>query len=83
MRRRSPAALAPVVHRPAPDKEQLDSQNLPGDVRGPGGFFLVVPTWPALVVFLGTYVGIRGAIGAEEGYLRQAYGDDYLAYATR
>ena len=47
------------------------------------GFFLVVPTWPALVVFLGTYVGIRGAIGAEEGYLRQAYGDDYLAYAQR
>jgi protein-S-isoprenylcysteine O-methyltransferase Ste14 len=47
------------------------------------GFFLVVPTWPALVVFLGIYVGIRGAIGAEEGYLRQAYGDDYLAYASR
>jgi len=47
------------------------------------GFFLLVPTWPALVVFLGTYVGIRGAISAEEGYLRHAYGNDYLAYASR
>jgi protein-S-isoprenylcysteine O-methyltransferase Ste14 len=28
-------------------------------------------------------VGIRGAIGAEEDYLRHAYGDDYLAYTAR
>jgi len=47
------------------------------------GFLLLLPTWPALVVFPGTYVGIRGAIGAEEDYLRRAYGDDYLAYASR
>jgi len=47
------------------------------------GFFLLVPTWPALVVFVGTYVGIRGAIGAEEGHLWRAYGDEYLAYASR
>jgi protein-S-isoprenylcysteine O-methyltransferase Ste14 len=47
------------------------------------GFLLLVPAWPALVVFLGTYVGIRGAIGAEEDYLRRAYGDDYVAYASR
>ncbi len=47
------------------------------------GFALLVPTWPSLGAFLGTYVGIRGAIGVEEGYLRQAYGDDYLAYASR
>jgi protein-S-isoprenylcysteine O-methyltransferase Ste14 len=47
------------------------------------GFALLVPTWPSLAGLLGTYGGIRGAIGAEEGYLRQAYGDDYVAYASR
>ena len=47
------------------------------------GFFLLVPTWPALVLFFGTYVGIRGAIAAEEVYLWHTYGHDYLAYASR
>ena len=47
------------------------------------GFFLLAPTWPALVLFFGTYVGIRGAIAAEEVYLWHTYGHDYLAYASR
>jgi protein-S-isoprenylcysteine O-methyltransferase Ste14 len=47
------------------------------------GFALLVPTWPSVVVLLGTYVGIRGAIGAEERYLLRAYGGHYAAYAAR
>jgi protein-S-isoprenylcysteine O-methyltransferase Ste14 len=47
------------------------------------GFALLVPTWPSVVALLGTYVGIRGAIGAEERYLLRAYGGHYAAYAAR
>ena len=47
------------------------------------GFTLVVPTWLSLGLLVGTYVGLRGAIGVEEGYLRRTYGDDYMAYAAR
>jgi protein-S-isoprenylcysteine O-methyltransferase Ste14 len=47
------------------------------------GFALLIPTWPSIGGLLGTYVGLRGAIAAEERYLLGAYGDDYAAYAAR
>src|SRR5262249_42436063 len=47
------------------------------------GFALLVPTWLSLAVLLGAYAVIRGAVGAEERYLRRTYGHDYAVYAAR
>jgi protein-S-isoprenylcysteine O-methyltransferase Ste14 len=46
------------------------------------GFALVVPTGLSWVLFVGTLLGIRRQVHAEEAHLRQAYGAAYAAYAA-
>jgi protein-S-isoprenylcysteine O-methyltransferase Ste14 len=50
---------------------------------GLAAFVLVLPTWISVAAVLIAFGGIRVQIGAEEAWLRQAYGDAYSAYAKR
>src|SRR5262245_43223856 len=45
------------------------------------GYALLIPTVLSLALLLGTYVGVRRQIAAEEKYLRKAYGEPYRDYA--
>lgn len=48
-----------------------------------GGLALLMPSLLTLLLWLGTYVGIRRQVAEEEVYLRRAYGVEYLGYAAR
>jgi protein-S-isoprenylcysteine O-methyltransferase Ste14 len=47
------------------------------------GYALLIPTALSLALVIGTYVGVRGQIAAEEAYLEHAYGEAYRDYAGR
>jgi protein-S-isoprenylcysteine O-methyltransferase Ste14 len=47
------------------------------------GYALLIPTALSLALLIGTYVGVRGQIAAEEAYLEHAYGEAYRDYAGR
>lgn len=47
------------------------------------GYTLLLPTWLSLVMLVGTFIGNRQQVMAEEAYLLRAYGDDYRAYARQ
>ena len=47
------------------------------------GYTLLVPTVLSVAMLIGTYVGIRLQIAAEEDYLERSYGAAYLDYARR
>lgn len=46
-------------------------------------YAVLLPTRLSLVLPLGTYLGIRQQVAAEEAYLLRAYGDGYRGYARR
>lgn len=47
------------------------------------GYTLLLPTRLSLVLLLGTFVGVRQQVAAEEAYLLRAYGESYREYARR
>jgi protein-S-isoprenylcysteine O-methyltransferase Ste14 len=47
------------------------------------GYALLIPTVLSLALLVGTYVGVRLQIAAEEAYLKHAYGEAYRDYAGR
>jgi protein-S-isoprenylcysteine O-methyltransferase Ste14 len=48
-----------------------------------GGLALLMPSLLTLLLWVGTYVGIRRQVAEEERYLRRAYGAEYQGYAAR
>jgi protein-S-isoprenylcysteine O-methyltransferase Ste14 len=47
------------------------------------GYMLLLPTRLSLVLLLGTFIGVRQQVAAEEAYLLHAYGDSYREYVRR
>jgi protein-S-isoprenylcysteine O-methyltransferase Ste14 len=47
------------------------------------GYALLLPTRLSIILLLGTYIGVRQQISAEEAYLLHAYGERYREYARR
>ncbi len=47
------------------------------------GYAVLVPTPLSIALLVGTYIGVRLQIAAEERYLARAYGAEYLSYARR
>jgi protein-S-isoprenylcysteine O-methyltransferase Ste14 len=47
------------------------------------GYALLVPTRLSIALLIGTYLGVRAQVLAEEAYLLRAYGDAYRAYARQ
>jgi protein-S-isoprenylcysteine O-methyltransferase Ste14 len=47
------------------------------------GYALLIPTALSAVLFVGSYIGIRQQIAAEEKYLERTYGAAYRDYACR
>lgn len=47
------------------------------------GYALLLPTRLSIILALGTYVGIRLQVSAEEAYLLHVYGERYREYARR
>ena len=47
------------------------------------GYTMLLPRRLSVILLIGTYLGIRQQVAAEEAYLRRAYGERYLAYARR
>jgi protein-S-isoprenylcysteine O-methyltransferase Ste14 len=47
------------------------------------GYLALLPTWTSVLVWAGTYLGVRLQIGAEETYLQRIYGEAYHVYAQR
>ena len=47
------------------------------------GYALLLPTRLSLLLFIGTYIGVRQQVSVEEGWLLRAYGDRYRDYARR
>jgi len=47
------------------------------------GTTLAAPTWLSLIVFVGTSLGVRLQVAAEEAHLRSTYGHAFAEYAAR
>jgi protein-S-isoprenylcysteine O-methyltransferase Ste14 len=47
------------------------------------GYAVLLPTPLSMALVVGTYIGVRLQIAAEERFLRRAYGAEYLSYARR
>ncbi len=47
------------------------------------GYTLLLPTRLSLALLLGTCIGVRQQVAAEEAYLLRAYGESYREYARR
>ena len=46
-------------------------------------YALLIPTFLSSVLVVGTYIGVRQQVSAEEGYLARTYGEAYRDYAAR
>jgi protein-S-isoprenylcysteine O-methyltransferase Ste14 len=47
------------------------------------GYALLLPTWLSAALLIGTFIGVREQVRAEEAYLLAAYGESYRDYAGR
>jgi protein-S-isoprenylcysteine O-methyltransferase Ste14 len=47
------------------------------------GYALLIPTFLSLAMLIGTYIGVRRQISAEERYLARSYGEAWRDYAGR
>jgi protein-S-isoprenylcysteine O-methyltransferase Ste14 len=47
------------------------------------GYAVLLPTRLSLLLLLGTYIGIRQQVSAEEAYLLRTYGESYRRYARQ
>ena len=48
-----------------------------------GGYALLLPTRLSFILLIGTYIGVRQQVSAEEAYLLRTYGDTFQEYARR
>ncbi len=47
------------------------------------GAVALLPTWISVLLFIGTVLGVRRQVRAEEAWLTRAYGEEYLTYGRR
>lgn len=50
---------------------------------GVAGFGVLVPTWPSVIAFVGSWAAVRLQVAEEEAWLGETYRGEYRAYARR